>query len=193
MRDKIRQDSGQGAFYTLNPKLDDKLDDYCYHHGNIMFMRMGNPKKGGSECYCRENTFLSALITSLLLDKNEVVVMDMGAGIEHLTRGTAKGVDMMLVIVEPSLNSINTARLVQNMAADLGIKRVKIIANKIRSPKEREFIANSFQGEDVLGYIEFQDSIWANALEPALTEESGGELLVAMEDVCRKIKEEVGN
>ncbi|MCL2337510.1 MAG: AAA family ATPase, partial [Firmicutes bacterium] len=70
MRDVIREKAGGGAFYTLNPDLDDFIDDYSYKLGNIRFFRMGDPKKGGSECYCRENTFLNALVTSLLLDKN---------------------------------------------------------------------------------------------------------------------------
>lgn len=191
MRDAIRAKTGDGAFYTLNPKLDDVLDDYCYQHGNIKFMRMGGIKKGGSECYCRENTFLHALISSLLLDSNEVVVMDMGAGIEHLSRGTAGGVDLMLVVVEPSRNSVNTARLVKQLAADMGINRVRIIGNKIRSPKEKEFIEKSFQPGTVLGFIEFNDTIWDSAMEPN-SEPAGEELLKGMREVRGKILGEAG-
>lgn len=191
MRDKIRAASGGGAFYVLNPKVDDIIDDYCYTHGNIKFMRMGDVKKGGSECYCRENTFLYALTSSLLLDKNEVVIMDMGAGIEHLSRGTARGVELMLVVVEPSRNSINTAKNVKNMATDLGINNIKVIGNKIRSGKEREFIEKSFQPGEVLGFVDFNNTIWESAMEPnsALT---GCELLTGMREVREKILREVG-
>lgn len=191
MRDKIRAVSGGGAFYVLNPKLDDTIDDYCHIHRNIRFMRMGDVKKGGSECYCRENTFLAALTSSLLLDKDEVVVMDMGAGIEHLSRGTAKGVDLMLVVVEPSRNSVNTARNVVNMALDLGINKVKIIGNKIRSDKERDFIEKSFQHGDVLGFLAFNNTIWESGMEPD-SNAAGGELLVGMREVREKILGEVG-
>ncbi len=132
---------GDGAFYELNPKLDNFLAYYSYQFGNIRFLRMGDPKKGGcSECYCRENTFLHALVTSLLLDQKDAVIMDMGASIEHLSRGTARGVDVMLVVVEPSRNSVNTARNVQRMASDLGIAKVGIITNKIRTRQEIEYI-----------------------------------------------------
>ncbi len=166
MRDKIRSVSGEGALYVLNPKLDDSIvDDYCYTLGNIKLMRMGNVKKGGSECYCRENTFLGALLSNLLLDKNEVVIMDMGAGIEHLSRGTAKGVDIMLVVVEPSINSVNTARNVKKMAGDLGIQNIKIIGNKIRTEKEKQFIANAFKSQEIIGFLKFNNSIWESGMD----------------------------
>ncbi|WP_027365922.1 ATP-binding protein [Desulfotruncus alcoholivorax] len=192
MRDAIRNKTGNGAFYNLNPKLDDFIDDYSYKLGNIRFFRMGDPKKGGSECYCRENTFLNALISSLLLDQNDTVIMDMGAGIEHLSRGTARGVDMMLVVVEPGRNSINTAKQVERMAKDLGIPKVGIIANKIRSVGEKQFIAKNFQDDLILGYIKFSEAIWANAMEPSQAVELDKDLLVEMEKVCRKILREVG-
>lgn len=192
MRDKIRNKSGSGAFYVLNPKLDDSIEEFCYKHGNIWFLRMGDVKKGGSECYCRENTFLNALISSLLLEKDEVVVMDMGAGIEHLTRGTARGVDIMLVVVEPSKNSINTARRVQQMAGDLGIKNVRIIGNKINSAQQKEFIEKNFPGESILGFIPFNDNLWLNAMESPNVE-SGEQLLDQFEKVCQKIEKEAGD
>ncbi len=192
MKDAIRNKIGDGAFYSLNPKLDDFLDDYSYKFDNIRFLRMGDPKKGGSECYCRENTFLHALVTSLLLDQKDTVIMDMGAGIEHLSRGTARGVDVILVVVEPSRNSVNTAKNIQRMAGDLGIAKVGIIANKIRTDKEKEFIKTSFPGNNILGFIKFSESIWANAMEPSLTTEFGGELMVDMQQICLKISGEVG-
>lgn len=191
MREAIRSTTGQGAFYVLNPTLDDEtINQYCYTYGNIKFARMGDAKKGGSECYCRENTFLNALVSALLLDKKEVVVMDMGAGIEHLSRGTARGVEIMLVVVEPSKNSVNTARHVMDMAKDLGIAKVKIIGNKIRSKEERDFIEKSFQPGSVLGFIEFNDAIWKSAMEPEQSTSEG--LLIGMREVREKILREAG-
>lgn len=191
MRDQIRAQSGTGAFYILNPKVDNSLDEFCYKHNNIMFMRMGDVKKGGSECYCRENTFLQALVTSLLLEKDEIVVMDMGAGIEHLSRGTARGVDLMLVVVEPSRNSVNTARLVQQLGADLGIRKVKIIGNKVRSQRERDFIEKSFAPGEVLGFVEFDSAVWESAMEP-IAVNNGRELLSGIVGVKEKILREAG-
>jgi len=192
MRDLIREKSGDGAFYRLNPDLDKDLQDYCYQQGKILFLRMGDIKKGGSECYCRENTFLAALVSHLLLRQGDVVVMDMGAGIEHLSRGTARGVDAMLVVVEPSRNSVNTAQAVRRMAADLGITRVRVVANKIRSSKEREFVARHFAPDDVIGYIGFDEKVWESSMgEETLAQGPGGEVEKAVEEVRRNLVREV--
>ncbi|MFZ5649287.1 MAG: ArsA-related P-loop ATPase [Bacillota bacterium] len=192
MGDKIKQVSGGGAFYTLNPSIDDSiLEDHCYKHGNVFFMRMGDVKKGGSQCYCRENTFLQALISRLLLDQDQVVVMDMGAGIEHLSRGTSRGVDIMLVVVEPSQNSVNTALNVKKMAADLGIGRIRILGNKIRSDREKDFIEKSFQPGEVLGFIRFSNEIWESSMDQG-SAKAEGELLEGMREVREKILGEVG-
>ncbi|MCL6639689.1 MAG: AAA family ATPase [Firmicutes bacterium] len=174
MKDLIRARSGSGAFYVLNPKVDDVLEDYSYHLGNIRFLRMGEIKKGGSECYCRENTFLHALVAALLLDQDEAVVMDMGAGIEHLTRGTAKGVDLMLVVVEPGRASVNTARNVIKLSFDLGIKKVRVIGNKIRSAQERDFILASFDPGEIIGMIDFDEAVWESAMKMAAADGGNG-------------------
>ena len=183
---------GQGAFFTLNPKVDDDLESYCISHDNIRYLRMGGVKKGGSACYCRENSFLHAVVSSLLLEKEDVVIMDMGAGIEHLSRGTARGVDLMLVVVEPSLNSVNTAGLVKKLAADLGIKKVRIIGNKIRNEREKEFISKSFQDKEVLGFIGFDENVWESAMSRSVAAGLGGALLESMKQVHQKILCEVG-
>ncbi|MFZ5642174.1 MAG: AAA family ATPase [Bacillota bacterium] len=192
MGDKIKSISGGGAFYSLNPTIDDSaLEEFSHKHGNIRFMRMGDIKKGGSQCYCRENTFLQALISLLLLDKSDMVLMDMGAGIEHLSRGTARGVDMMLVVVEPSRNSVNTAMNVIKMASELGIERIRIVGNKIRSEKEKEFIEKSFQPGQVLGFVSFNNDIWENSMDPE-SSPAAEELLAGMREVREKILGEVG-
>jgi len=186
MKELIQEKIGSGAFYVLNPRVDDIVESYAYKHENIRFFRMGEIKQGGTQCYCRESSFIHALVSSLLLDQGEVVVMDMSAGVEHLTRGTAKGVDLMLVVVEPSLNSINTARHVKRLSSDLGIKRVKIIGNKVRLEKEREFIEGSFQVDEILGFIKFDSSSWENGMM-LTTVNVGGQLLADVERIKRRI------
>lgn len=187
MKEAIRERSGSGAFYCLNPKVDDFIEEYSYKLGNIRFMRMGDIKKGGSTCYCRENTFLSAVISSLLLDNDDMVIMDMGAGIEHLSRGTARGVDLMLVVVEPGRNSVNTARLVKKLAAELGIKKIKVIGNKIRNEEERLFISKNFSSNEILGCVEFDDNIWECAMKENSSITLKGKLLGCMRQVEEKI------
>ncbi len=192
MGKQIRKLSGDGAFYALNPSLEDEdLKEFVYQHGKIDFMKMGDQKKGGSQCYCRENTFLQTLISTLLLDKDEAVIMDMGAGIEHLSRGTSRGVDLMLVVVEPSINSVNTANNVIRMAQDLGLSKVRIIGNKVRKENEKTFIEKSFQHQEMLGFIGFNENIWLSSMDPSQNDFSP-DLLEGMKEIREKILGEAG-
>ena len=181
IKEKISQ--GGGAFYSLNPQVDDILDTYSIELGNIKFLRMGGVKQGGSSCYCRENTFLHAVVDALLLDQNDVVILDMGAGIEHLTRGTSKGVDMMIVVTEPTRTSVQTAKVVQQLAKDLGVKVIKVIGNKIRSVKEEAFLREQFSEDELLGVIRFDDVLLEVALEEGVTDIPEGNFKQALEQM----------
>lgn len=165
MRDVINERSGNGAIFPLNPDVSDLIDKFSIKNGNIRFFRMGGVKKGGSDCYCRENTFLRALVDSFLLDSKDAVVLDMGAGIEHLTRGTSRGVDLMLVITEPGLSSLKTARLVEKLAKDIDIKEVKFIANKIKNDDEASFIYENFKKDELGGIVEYSEEIAGNSMK----------------------------
>jgi len=168
MEDVIKKKSaGGGAYYALNPQVDDVLEEYSFNLGNIKFLRMGAIKPGGSACYCKENTFLYAVIDALILDQDDVVILDMGAGIEHLTRGTSKGMDLMIIVTEPSKTSVQTAGVVKKLSQDLGIESIKFIANKVRSPKEAEFIKQQFAADELLGVIEFDNEFLDAALGEA--------------------------
>lgn len=159
MRDFIGDKVGDGAFYTLNPIVNDIADKFSININGIKFLRMGGIKQGGSDCYCRENTFLKAMVNSLLLDTKDVVILDMGAGIEHLTRGTSKGVDLMLIVTEAGKSSVQTAKLVERLANDLDITNIKFIANKIRTDKEELFIKEHFNKDQLLGVIHYDEEI----------------------------------
>lgn len=171
MRDFIGDMAGDGAFFTLNPMVNDVADRFSIKIDGIKFLRMGGIKQGGSNCYCRENTFLRAIVNSLLLDTRDVVILDMGAGIEHLTRGTSQGVDLMLIVTEPSKSSVQTARIVENLAEDLKVKKVRFIANKIRTEKEEAFIQESFNKNELLGIVHYDEAISEKAM--GLTQGNG--------------------
>lgn len=154
---------GSGTYYPLNPKVDDILDDYSISLGDpvgsIRFFRMGNIKGGGTSCYCKENSFLHALVNSLILGDEDTVILDMGAGIEQLTRGTAQGVDILVIITEASTVSVHTVKVIQNLALELGIPKVVVIGNKIRSVKEEQFLQSKFSAETLLGLIPFSEEL----------------------------------
>ena len=160
---------GSGTFFTLNPKVDDIIDSFSIKLSNIKFLKMGVVKQGGTSCYCKENAFLYSVLNSLLLDTEDVVIIDMSAGIEHLTRGTSRGVDVLLIVTEPSQISVQTALVVQKLALDLGIRDVKVLANKVRTEKERDFIQAKFEDNDLLGIIRFNEKF----LDEALHEDGG--------------------
>ncbi len=159
-QDLVLEKAGDGAMYSLNPLVDDVAERFSIQTpSGIRFLRMGGVKKGGSACYCRENTFLKAVVNSLILDEKDVVIMDMGAGIEHLTRGTSSCVDEILIVAEPGMNSVNTARVVEDLAKDLGVKKVEFIANKVRSERDEAFVRQHFAPAELLGMIHDSDAI----------------------------------
>lgn len=175
MRELIKERTGaQGGFFVLNPQVDDVLDKYSIDIGNIKLLRMGGYKNAGSACYCPENAFLNAIVNSLLLGNKDVVILDFGAGIEHLTRGTARGVDLMLIVTEPTKVSVDTARVIQKLSLEMEISNVKVVGNKVRTEKEKNFLAESFAPEDFLGILQYNEELW----EKSMMDDSQG-----MEDV----------
>jgi CO dehydrogenase maturation factor len=120
---------------------------------------MGRAKKGGSGCYCPENALLQALLVHLLVSRNEVVILDMEAGIEHLGRATAKAVDKLIVVVEPSRRSIETAYRINKLAQDISLQNIAVVANKVRTQSEREFLVSSLPDFEILGFIPYDQVI----------------------------------
>jgi len=148
-----------GTYFKLNPKVDDLPEKYCQEYNGIRLMVMGRIKKGGSGCYCPENALLKALATHLLLARNEVVILDMEAGIEHLGRGTAKAVDKLIVVVEPGRRSVETAHKIGKLAQDIGLQNIAVVGNKIRSPSEKKFLISSLPGFEFLGFIPYDQAL----------------------------------
>lgn len=145
--------------FKMNPKVDDIPEKYCITFKGIKFLTMGTISKGGSGCACPENTFLKTLLAHLLINRNEWVILDMEAGIEHLGRGTASGVDVIIVVVEPNLSSVQTLERINKLANDLKIKNVRVIANKIKTEEDRNFLKKELHDYHVLGYIDHTDEM----------------------------------
>ncbi len=142
-----------GGFFKLNPKVDDIPERFSVNKDGVKLLVMGTVKKGGSGCICPESALLKSLLTHLLLRREEVVILDMEAGIEHLGRGTASAVDAFISVVEPGMRSIDTAQAVRKLAEDIGIKKCYVVGNKITDDADRQFITNNLPDFDVLGFI----------------------------------------
>ena len=148
-----------GAFFKLNPKVDDIPQRFSITKDNVKLLVMGTVKKGGEGCMCPESTLLKSLLAHLLLGKDEVVVMDMDAGLEHLGRGTARGVDAFIIVMEPGKRSLQTAREITRLAKDLGIERYYVVGSKTQNKADRQFIMDSLPGFEVLGFISYNPKI----------------------------------
>ena len=154
------QPGSMGGFFKFNPKVDDIPEKYSRQIDGIKLIVMGGVKKGGSGCVCPESVLLRTLVTHMVLLRDEVVIMDMEAGIEHLGRATAKGVDKLIVVVEPGRRSIETAMNVKRLAEDLGLHKVAVVGNKnVEAPKDEEFLKRNLPDLPILGFIPFDDRI----------------------------------
>jgi CO dehydrogenase maturation factor len=150
---------GMGGVFKLNPKVDDLPEGFGYKIDGITLLEMGKSKAAASGCYCPENVLLKRLLKHLVVERDEVVIVDMEAGIEHLTRGTAGSVDAFIVVVEPGQRSIQTACVIRDMAKELGVKRVFVVANKVRGEDDVDFIKNGIGEMELIGHITFNNTI----------------------------------
>ena len=148
-----------GGFFKLNPKVDDLPETLSAKLGNIKLMRLGGVQKGGSGCICPESTLLRALITHIVLARDEVVVMDMEAGIEHLGRATASAVDKLIVVVEPGRRSVDTAGHINKLASEIGLKNIVLVGNKVRSSKDEKFLLKHLNNFKFLGFIPYDETL----------------------------------
>lgn len=148
-----------GNYFKLNPAVDDIPAKYCVTHDGIRLIVMGMVTRGGKGCACPENAFLKVLLTHILLGPDEDILVDMEAGLEHLGRGTVASVEGLVTVVEPTLRSVETLNRVTGLAADIGIKCIWPLANKIESADERSFLAESAHGSDFIGWLPFSRSV----------------------------------
>ena len=162
MRDLAKERTGasdDNRFYKLNPYVADIPEKFAKTINGVKLLVMGTVDVGGSGCVCPEHVMLKSILSSLTYRKNDVVIMDMEAGLEHLGRGTAMNMDQFIVVIEPGARSVQTYRNVKRLANDLGVKRVRVVANKIRDDRDEEFIRGAIPAEDLLGCIHYNPEI----------------------------------
>ncbi len=162
MRTLVEERTGANAankFFKLNPYVADIPDTFSKDINGVKLLVMGTVDVGGSGCVCPEHVMLKSILSALTYRKNDVVIMDMEAGLEHLGRGTAGSMDQFIVVIEPGSRSVQTYHNVKRLASDLGVKRVRVVANKIRDEKDEQFIRSVIPQEDLLGFIHHNSEI----------------------------------
>lgn len=150
---------GYGTMFKLNPTVSDLPEKFCLTHDGVRFLWMGTLESGGSGCACPESTLVRRLMAHLLLTQDDVVIMDMEAGLEHLGRRTAESVDALLVVVEPGQRSIQTAYQIMKLAEDVGINQVFVVGSKVRDDIDRRLIETAIPREQLLGFITYSEEI----------------------------------
>jgi CO dehydrogenase maturation factor len=145
--------------FKMNPKVDDIPDEYSLKKDDMKLMVMGSVRHGGAGCACPQNAFLKQLLGHLILLRDEVVILDMEAGIEHLGRATTGNVDVLLVIVEPSNTSLETAHRIKKLSIDIGIKTLGMIANKVDTEEDLAFIKEKVTDISLLGHLSFSSEV----------------------------------
>ena len=162
MRELVMERTAANAsntFYKLNPQVSDLPDKLAKDINGVKLLVMGTVDTGGTGCVCPEHVMLKALISSLVFRKDDVVVMDMEAGLEHLGRGTASMMDRFIVVIEPGARSIQTWEKVKKLAGDLGITKVDVVANKVRDESDEAFIREHIPADALLGFLHYNPEV----------------------------------
>jgi CO dehydrogenase maturation factor len=150
---------GFGRFFKINPRVSDIPDRFSKEKNGVKLLVMGTVETGGAGCVCPEHVMLKRVISHLVTERDEVVIMDMEAGLEHLGRGTAEMVDRFVVVTEPGARSLQTLAKIRALAADLGVRQLSAVGNKLRGPEEEAFLAERIPRDELLGVIHYDDGV----------------------------------
>lgn len=165
-----------GGMFKMNPRVDDIADKHGVNINGITVLVAGAVKKGGAGCYCPENTLVRSLISHLLLDKETDLILDMEAGVEHLSRGTVGAVDRLLIVVEPGIRSVETARRIVKLGKDLGLRRINAVGNKIRSDADIAQLKKDFNNVEFAGFLPYENGIQDAEIRGASVTTASGKL-----------------
>ncbi|MCG7849880.1 MAG: carbon monoxide dehydrogenase accessory protein CooC [ANME-2 cluster archaeon] len=180
---------GPDGMFRMNPKVDDVVERFgAVGPDGVRMLVMGTVERGGSGCMCPASSFLRALLRHVVLKDSSVVIMDMEAGIEHLGRGTTKGIDLMIVVVEPGSRSLETAERIKRLGTELGIRKFAAVVNKVR--EEDIGVVESRLDElgiPILGILPYDISLVKADLEGRSPVEVGGAAVDRIEGIKDKL------
>jgi CO dehydrogenase maturation factor len=194
LKDLIKERTGStsdeyGKFFKLNPTVNDLPEKYSISCNGMKLMTLGTIKRGGGGCACPEGVMLKALLNHLILQRDEVVIIDMEAGIEHLGRASIQAVTALIVVVEPGKRSIQTAFQVKKLAEDLGIKTVYAVGNKVMNDTHREFLKNALGDIPLLGMISYSERLIELDLKGEAAFSDNEQLLSEVREIIAQLEE----
>jgi len=157
-RTGVAPGSSFGKLFRMNPKVDDIPEKYAVTgEDGIRLLVLGTIEFAGTGCFCPESALLRTLIDHIVLRREDYIVVDMEAGLEHLGRGSSRGIDILLIVVEPGLRSIETTERIRDLARDMGIERIEVVINKIDNERTGEIVKGKIDelGLSVIGEIPY--------------------------------------
>lgn len=181
-----------GGFFTINPRVDDIPERFSVVHRGVRLLEMGSIEHGGSGCICPESAMLKTLFTHMLLRQDELLLLDMYAGVEHLGRSTVDFVDAMLIVVEPTRRSIGTAAQIKSLAEDLGLKRFFLVGNKVRGGGDGEFILAESPGIPVLGMLPAHPEVVTADREQRAVYDAIPDLRMRADEIWERLSDQIG-
>ncbi len=173
--------SSAGGFFRLNPNVADLPERFSVTHRDVRLLLLGAVQEGGSGCICPASALLKELVRHVMLQRNEVVLLDLYAGVEHLGRGTAEAVDAMLVVAEPTNRSMRTVRQIAALAGDIGIRNIHLVGNKAASESDRQFFEENAGDIPLAGCLDVAGE--------AMTADRTGKILY---NLSPRLAEEIG-
>ncbi len=147
------------GYFKFNPKVDDIPEKYWAEHDGVRLLRIGTIQAAGTGCACPENTLLKNLMHHIVVERDETVILDMEAGLEHLGRGTTGGMDALVIVIEPGQKSLELAGRIDKLATGLGIKRIVFVGNKVAAPADETAIRSAVPADRLIGFIPYDAGI----------------------------------
>ena len=199
MKELIQERTGakagsSGQYFKLNPDVADLPEKFSVVRDGVQLMVLGGITKGGGGCACPENALLKALLAHLLVLREDAVIADMEAGIEHLGRATVQAVDALIVVVEPGRRSIDTALAVRRLAEEIGIRKTLAVGNKVQTAEHRRFLDEAAVPlGGMLGCISYHPELAQADLDGQPVFESCPPAVQETQVVFRKLKIETKN
>lgn len=201
-----------GTYFKLNPKVSDLPEKYWLEvepvgnsimgknsknisnrAGKLKLLVLGAITQAGAGCACPEGAFLKTLLTHTILQRQEVVLVDLAAGVEFMGRASVQGIDALVVVVEPGGRSIETAINIARMGKELGIKHVAAVANKITETAQTDVIKSQLKNVALLGSLRYSRSVQEADLRRTPVIEADAELVEQLREAKDTLTDLISN
>jgi CO dehydrogenase maturation factor len=186
------KDEGTGLMFKLNPKVDDLPGRFSVDAQGVRLLVLGTVERGGKGCMCPEGAVLKALMQHLLLRVTDHVILDMEAGLEHMGRASASGVDAMISVVEPGMRSVHTAARIRQLASEIGVERTFVVTNKISRQDELDRLERALSGQIILGTLPYDSQLARADLEGRPVVLGGGPFGEAVDRIGEALEQQLG-